>query len=178
MPKKIKPVFDAELVEFTDEHDRPLGITPLREARRQSLPHRHAAALVYDLHNKLYLRKRGPDERLYPGRYDLSASGHVRPGEARITAARRRLLQELGIDAQRLRLVLEVPASKDTGYENTTLYSTGRIAAEPKPAPKRSGEGMFVDQAELAYLAEHFRELLTPSLVYFLDAGALFPKTP
>ncbi len=164
-----------ELVEFTDEHDRPLGVMPLPDVHRQSLRHRSVLVLVYNMENKLYLQKRSEQKSLYPGRFDLSAAGHVRAGEARLDAAARELREELGLIADRLRLVSEVPATRETGFEFVSLYSAGRFASEPKPNPKEVSDGMFVDHAELAYMAGKFRELLTPGLVHFFEQRVLFP---
>lgn len=164
-----------ELVEFTDDHDRPLGVMPLPDVHRQSLRHRSVLVLVYNLKNKLYLQKRSEVKSLYPSRFDLSAAGHVRSGEARLDAAARELRQELGLVADRLRLVSAVPASRETGFEFVTLYSAGKFAAEPKPNPKEVSDGMFVDHAELAYMVGKFRELLTPGLVLFFEKRVLFP---
>ena len=175
MVKRPKPQSTPDLVEFTDERDRPLGVMPLPDVHRQSLRHRSVLVLVYNPENKLYLQKRSEEKKLYPGRFDLSAAGHVRTGEARLDAAARELQKELGLVADRLRLVSEVPASRETGFEFVSLFSAGKFAVEPKPNPREVSDGMFVDHAELAYMVMKFRELLTPGLVHFFEKRVLFP---
>ncbi len=172
-PQRKNP--GPELAEYLDGRDRPLGIMPLSEVHRQSLFHRSVLILVYNPQGKVYLQKRAASKSLYPGRYDVSASGHVQAGESRLEAAIRELDEELGIAVDSLRVVGEAPASPMTGYEFVTLFSAGRIGAVPRPNPKEVSDGLFVDHAELAYMADRFRELLTPGLVHFFEQNAIFP---
>ncbi|WP_211922274.1 NUDIX hydrolase, partial [Desulfolutivibrio sulfodismutans] len=165
----------VELVEYVDGNDRPLGVMPLSAVHRQSLPHRSVLVLLYDLRGKVYLQKRAATKQFYPGRYDVSASGHVRAGESRLEAALRELDEELGITAREMRVVATATASPLTGQEFVTLYHAGKTAAEPLPNPDEVSDGMFVDHAELAYMVERFRELLTPGLVHFFEQNAVFP---
>lgn len=176
--KKRRPTEDqTELIDIVDPFDRPLAIMPKSEAHRQSLYHRSVFVLVFNPAGKLYLQKRGPKKALYPGRFDLSATGHVQAGEARLTAALRELDEELGLRAQNLTRLDAIPASEQTGYEFVTLFSAGRIAEPPHPNPEEVAGGMFVDATELAALARGYRDRLTPGLVYFFEKKALFPET-
>ncbi len=168
----------VELVDIVDENDRPLLVMPLVEAHRQSLFHRSVLILVFNPEKKLYLQKRSPKKSLYPGRFDLSATGHVQAGEARIDAAARELYEELGLRAKTLTVVDTVPASQETGYEFVTLFSAGCVSDPPRPNPEEVADGMFVDQAELASLVRRYREMLTPGLVHFFEKKVLFPDIP
>ncbi|KUG29437.1 putative nudix hydrolase yfcd [hydrocarbon metagenome] len=165
----------VEHVEFVDGRDRPLGVMSLADVHRQALSHRSVLVLLYDLRGKVYLQKRAATKQFYPGRYDVSASGHVKAGESRLEAAQRELEEELGITARKLRIAATVPASPLTGHEFVTLFHAGKTADEPRPNPQEVSDGMFVDHAELAYMVERFRELLTPGLVHFFEQNAVFP---
>ncbi|QLA16080.1 NUDIX hydrolase [Desulfolutivibrio sulfoxidireducens] len=175
MKRPTRKITLPELVEYLDARDRPLGIMPLSEVHRQSLFHRSVLILVYNPQGKVYLQKRAASKAVYPGRYDVSASGHVKAGESRLEAAIRELDEELGIAADTLRLVENAPASPMTGYEFVTLYTAGKTRAAPRPNPEEVSDGLFVDHAELAYMADRFRELLTPGLVHFFERNAIFP---
>jgi isopentenyl-diphosphate delta-isomerase len=147
----------------------------LSEVHRQSLAHRSVLVLLYDPAGKVYLQKRAATKQFYPGRYDVSASGHVRAGESRQDAAARELGEELGITAREPRVLATTPASPMTGYEFVTLFHAGTATAEPRPNPEEVADGMFVDHVELAYMVRRFRELLTPGLVHFFERNAVFP---
>ena len=165
-----------ELVDIVDRLDRPLCIMPKSEAHRQSLYHRAVFVLVFNPAGKLYLQKRGPKKSLYPGRFDLSATGHVQAGEARLDAAIRELHEELGLRVKTLTRLDAIQASEQTGYEFVTLFSAGRLAEPPRPNPAEVAGGMFVDPTELAALVRGYRDWLTPGLVHFFEKKALFSE--
>lgn len=175
---KKKPTLSPhlELVDVVDENDHPLIAMPLPEVFRQTLKHRTVLVLLHDSQGRIYLQKRGKGKTLYPGRWDLSATGHVKAGEARKTAARRELQEELSVYAQRLLFVKEVQASAATGYSFVTLYRAEQISGEITPDGKEVVDGMFVDRDELDSMVESFRDLLTPALVYFWELDLIFPK--
>ena len=173
----LRPVgAGPELVEVVDDRDRPLCLMPLPEVHRQSLAHRSVLVLLYDPLGRLYLQKRSARKALYPGRLDLSATGHVRGGESREAAALRELREELGISPKGLRLLRELPAGPDTDWEFVSLYSAGRVAEPPVPDGDEVESGLFVEPAELGHLADAYRDMLTPGLVHFWESGLLFPS--
>jgi len=176
MAKKGRNEPAQEMVDVVDAANRLLMVMPLAEVHRQSLCHRSVLILVYDPQGRLYLQKRGPQKSLYPGRFDLSATGHVRAGEALADAAARELHEELGITAPSLKLLDTAPATRETAYEFVTLFSIGRTGDPPRPNPDEVAGGMFADATELAALARDYRDWLTPAVVYFFEKKALFPS--
>ncbi|MGE4299864.1 MAG: NUDIX domain-containing protein [Desulfovibrionaceae bacterium] len=174
IPSPASSVDAVEYLDVVDAQDRPLAVLPYAEVHRQSLMHRSVLVLVYQASGKLYLQKRAKNKSLYPGRWDLSATGHVRAGESREDAACRELEEELGITGPRLTVRHTIPASPATNHEHVTLYAAGVVSQPPRPNPDELEGGMFVDSDELDYLAEHFRDMLTPGLVYFWEKGMLF----
>lgn len=177
MAKKTRTETAVELVDIVDARDRPLLVMPLSEAHRQGLFHRSVMVLVFDAAGRLYLQKRGPQKSLYPGRFDLSATGHVQAGEAREAAAARELHEELGLAALSLVLIDAAPATRETAYEFVTLFSAGRTSEPPRPNPDEVAGGMFVDEAELTALVRDYRDWLTPAVVHFYEKKVLFPDT-
>lgn len=169
------PITPGELIEIVDGRDRPLAAMDISEAHRQSLSHRAVLILVYDPNRKIYLQRRGLNKAIYPGRWDVSASGHVKAGESREDAAIRELYEEIGITAPALRLLTEVPASPDTGFEFVSVFSAGTVREPPQPNATEVQGGFFCDRTELAGLIERCPELLTPGLVYVWEQNVLFP---
>ncbi len=159
-----------------DAQDRPLGVLPLVEAHKQSLMHRSVMVLIYDSCNRVYLQRRSRSKKIYPGFWDLSATGHVKAGEAREDAALRELREELGLVAKSLVFLNEVRACKATGYEFVTIYSGGRIDTPPTPNPDEVEDGAFLDPDEVRFLVENFEELLTPALLHAHHQGLIFSR--
>lgn len=172
--RDASPVPVSELVEITDHKDRPLAVMPAAEAHRQMLRHRVVLVALHDARGRVYLQRRGRHKRIHPGRWDLSAAGHVRPGEAREEAALRELREELGVTVARLVRRAELPATPDTAFAHVTLFSADLGGETPRPNPEEVDDGMFVDADELHALLEDFRELLTPALIWAAEHDALF----
>ncbi len=148
---------------------------PLTEVVRQSLRHRVVLVLAHNQEGKLFLQKRAATKQLFPGRWDLSATGRVRAGESCEDAAIRELREELGLEVEQLALLGETPGQPSTQHTFISLYSTGPLRARPRPDPLELQGGMYVDRHELAFLAEQYRDMLTPALVYFWELDMLFP---
>ncbi len=166
----------SELVEVVDQQDQPIAVLPLHEVHKQSLRHRSVMVLLYNQQGKVFLQKRGYAKALFPGRWDISASGHVQAGESSEDAALRELQQKLGIQVDSLRLKQRLEAGPNTGWEFVSLYSAGKVDRQPVPAPLELAGGYFVDEQELESLVINFRDLLTPGLAYFWENGLIFPS--
>ncbi|WP_320008282.1 NUDIX domain-containing protein [Maridesulfovibrio sp.] len=169
---KVKKKFIQ--VEVVDQNNRPLTTMDVNEVHRQSLLHRAVIILVYDIEGKLFLQKRTPRKKLYAGRWDVSASGHVLTGESKEEAAQRKLEQELGIRSSNLKLISEIEASSETGYEFISLYileKSGHIMTINK---EDAVSGYFYTESELEWLIQEYRELLVPDLVFLHDRELLF----
>lgn len=171
---KTFPSAQKEILEVMDEQNRPLAAFPRAEVHRLGLLHRSVLVLVYNTNNQLYLQQRSSQKQPYPGCWDLSATGHVQLGESTLDAAQRELTEELGIYIKGLRLLRELSASPETGYEFVYLYSAGRCAQAPNPDPAEIQTGAFLHKNELDILAGSFAHLLTPGLLYFWRLGILF----
>ncbi|GAB7080636.1 NUDIX hydrolase [Megalodesulfovibrio paquesii] len=167
----------VELVEAVDSRNRPLAVMPLQVVHAQQLFHRSVRIMVYNPAGKLYLQKRSRNKSVYPGRWEISASGHAQAGESQEDAARREVAEELGIHVERLSLRLEIPATPLTAFEFITVFSAGLVHAVPRPNPEELDGGMFVDADEMDYLAREYLDVLTPGLVHLYEHKLLFPNT-
>lgn len=169
-PLHVFPVEQDDLIEYTDDADRPLLLAPRSAARRLGLTHRVAGVVLRDARRRVCVRRRGAVDG--PRRWDLSAIAHVRRGEAREDAARRALETETGIrEAVLIELAAFVPADAEESVR-VTLFSAR--SARELPDPERTGEYMFLDADELEGLAGQMPELLTPALLWAVRSGSLW----
>jgi len=111
----------SERFPVVDEQDRLLGDAPRAEVHGDNLRHRAVHILVFNRSGELFLQKRARAKDRHPLLWDTSAAGHVEAGEEYDFAARRELLEELGVAADLTR-VAKLPASQKTGQEFIWLY--------------------------------------------------------
>ena len=161
-------------VEVVDIKNCPFARMNLTEVHRQSLRHRSVIVLIYDSKGKLYLQKRSAEKKYYPGRWDLSASGHVYVKESFEDAALRVLKTKLGIENANIKEIAELEASSETGYEFIKLFVLDKLNTVSAPNPEDVESGFFYSLNELDWLLKECRELLTPKLVYLNDIKILY----
>jgi len=90
------------LVLIVDKNDKPIGSATKQESWEKGLVHRIVRFMVEDRQGNILLQKRSDKLPLYPGRWDNSAAGHVDDGEDYLTAAKRELKEEIGLDVKTL----------------------------------------------------------------------------
>ncbi|WP_320175601.1 NUDIX domain-containing protein [Maridesulfovibrio sp.] len=161
-------------IEVVDQNNRPLTSMDINEVHRQSLRHRSVIILVYDNEGKLFLQKRSPQHKLYAGRWDVSVSGHVYTGESTEKAALRELESKLRIRSAGLKLIEDIEASSETGYEFISLFVLDKLNTNPDLVTEEADSGYFYSESELDWLIREYRELLAPSLVFLNDRELLF----
>ena len=163
-----------ELIEVVDERDEPVLVVSALEARRQKLRRRVVLVLLHDARGRLYLQRRAKQKTAYPGLWDVSASGHVRAGEAREDAARRELYEELGVRASGMAYITSYATTPEHGNTQVTLFHATAPAARPAPDNKEVADVLAVEEHELAAMARDFEEGLTPALLWVLRHGYAF----
>ena len=161
-------------IEVVDQNNLPFISMDINEVHRQSLRHRSVIILIYDVEGKLFLQKRSKQRKLYSGRWDISAGGHVHTGEAGEEAALRELETDLGIHSSNLKLIEEIKASSESGYEFVNLYDLDKLSFFPELNKEKAESGYFYSESELNWLVQEYRELLVPALVFLHDRGLLF----
>jgi isopentenyldiphosphate isomerase len=112
---------DDDLLPIVNERDELIGVKSRRLVHVQGLRHRAAHVAVFDRGGRLWLQKRASTKDASPGMWDLSATGHVDPGETYEQAARRELREELAIDAEPSPVVKR-EASERSGWEFYMLF--------------------------------------------------------
>jgi len=97
--KKVS--FDSEPLILVDEHDNEIGFKSKSDCHRgHGTLHRAFSILLFDDHQRLLLQQRSAVKPLWPLYWSNSCCSHPRRGESMQQATHRRLLEELGIDAE------------------------------------------------------------------------------
>jgi len=88
-----------EKVILVDEHDREIGEMEKLEAHVQGALHRAISIFIFDKNGRALIHQRACEKYHSPNLWTNTACSHPRPGEESVVAARRRLKEEMGIEA-------------------------------------------------------------------------------
>jgi len=89
---------DQELLDIVDEKDNIIGRDSKDNKFLKGLISRNVAIFILDDNKKLLITKRSSQKESFPNRYDLAACGNVKAGESYENAAKREVMEELGIE--------------------------------------------------------------------------------
>lgn len=154
-----------DALEVFDAKGKPLMLMPGEFARRQLLRCRAAQVAIMDRDGRVLLAKYTKQHATYPGLWDISASGYLRPGESFLDAALRTVANRFVHPDGDLAFVTIIPASPATRNLDIALFRNRHGTFFPQLRPE--GEirhTMLVDEEELAALIREMPELVTPGL--------------
>jgi isopentenyl-diphosphate delta-isomerase type 1 len=155
---------DHEILEVVDAEDKPIAAAARSEIHQKGLLHRAVHVFVFNSAGEIYLQRRSASKDRFPDLLDSSAAGHVNPGEPYADAARRELLEELGVQCDLVE-ALRVPACELMDNEHVVLY-TATTDATPTPDPEEIQWGGFVGQQELTRLMTQMADDFVPGFIY------------
>lgn len=171
---------DARIV-TVDAHGRAIGETgKLAAHAAPGTPHLAFSVLLFDEAGRVLLQRRAAGKYHFAGRWSNSCCSHPRPGEDVMTAARRRLSEELGVWATSIERAgafwyqAQDPASGLVEHEYDVVLR-GRIAGAPEPDPAEVGEVAWMSPAEARRLCERSPDEVTPWLAGVLDTAMAAP---
>ncbi len=89
----------VEQVVLVDELNNELGFMEKMKAHQLGVLHRAFSVFLFDENGNMLLQKRALEKYHSPGLWTNTCCSHPRPGEQTIDAAKRRLIEEMGIVA-------------------------------------------------------------------------------
>ncbi len=89
---------DEETFDIVDDDDVVIGQERRSVVHRTGLQHRGIHVCLFTPDGKMLIQRRSKDRHASPSTLDWSVSEHVKAGEDYLTAARRGLKEELGLD--------------------------------------------------------------------------------
>lgn len=157
----------AERVVLVDEHDRELGTeAKIRAHERGGVLHRAFSVFLFDAAGRTLLQKRAVGKYHFGGLWTNACCGHPRPGEGVADAGRRRLHEEMGIDAALEPVGTFVYRATDerTGLTEHELdhVLVGRFEGDPEPDPTEAEGWRWVTIDELERELHGSRASFTP----------------
>jgi isopentenyl-diphosphate delta-isomerase len=138
---------------LVDESNRAIGAAPKQAIHVAGLLHRAFSIFMVDARGRILLQQRNPRKYHSGGLWANSCCGHPRPGERTVTAARRRLNEELGAtDPLSFGFFARYQADLDHGMKENEYVDVyfGRLQSEAKPDPAEVADLEFVRLPELS----------------------------
>ena len=128
----------AETVILVDADDQEIGVAEKLEAHRRGLLHRAFSVFILNDAGELLLQRRSSTKYHSGGLWTNTCCSHPRPTEDVKHAARRRLREEMGIDAELSPVFTFLyEADLDSGLTEHELdhVLVGRYQGDPNPNP-------------------------------------------
>ncbi len=95
-----------ELVVLVDEKDTPIGTMPKDKVHTFNTPlHRGFSLFIFNRNGDLLVTRRAATKKTFPDVWTNTVCGHPAPEEDAVTAAKRRLKDELGIVSGDIKLI-------------------------------------------------------------------------
>lgn len=87
-----------EFVILVDEQDNPIGLEEKIAAHEHGLLHRAFSVLIFNSEGKMLIHKRAEDKYHCGGMWTNACCSHPREGESILHAAKRRTVEEIGLE--------------------------------------------------------------------------------
>lgn len=142
-----------EQVILVDGSDNEIGVDGKMAVHRSGKLHRAISVFVFDSNNKLMLQQRAITKYHSGGLWSNTCCSHPRPGEDNISAANRRLREEMGVECELSKAFCFVyRVSFDNGlveHEYDHVFF-GRYDGVPVPNSNETDDWKWMDMARLS----------------------------
>lgn len=139
----------TELVVLVDENNNQIGTMPKSEVHGATTPlHRAFSAFIFNKNGQLLLQQRSHFKKTWPLVWSNSCCGHPLPDESNVDAAKRRLVDELGLEVSQIEEVspYRYCFTRFGVMENEICpILVGFTDQDPKPNPQEVENTIWMD---------------------------------
>jgi isopentenyl-diphosphate delta-isomerase len=142
-----------EQVILVDKDDNRIGVREKLDAHRNGELHRAFSVFVFNAQGALLIQQRAESKYHTSGMWTNTCDGHPRPGEETLSAARRRLLEEMGFDcelAEAFAITYQADLGDDLVEHEYDHVLVGWFDGEPAPDPDEASDWKWIDMETLA----------------------------
>jgi isopentenyl-diphosphate Delta-isomerase len=153
-----------ERVILVDQQDNELGSMEKMEAHQKGLLHRAFSILLFNSKGEVLLQKRASKKYHSGGLWTNTCCSHPQPGETVPHAARRKLLQEMGIDLQpeyAFKFIYKTSLDHLLTEHELDHVLIGQFDGKPNINPEEVEDWKFTDVNELRNEMEQNPESFT-----------------
>jgi len=154
-----------EQVVLVNDHDEVTGVMEKMEAHRTGSLHRAFSVLLFNSHGEMLLQKRAQTKYHSSGLWTNTCCSHPRPGEALEEAARRKLRQEMGIEANprfAFKFQYKAPLDNQLIEHEIDHVFIGQFDGEPVLNEHEAEDWKFVDLHSLKQQVHTDPQQFTP----------------
>lgn len=133
-----------EWFDIVDSEDRVIGRARRADCHgNPALVHRTAHVVVFASDGRILLQRRSSGKDIQPGKWDTAVGGHLAPGEAYESAARREMNEEIGLSPDTpLEFLFDSRIRNRVESENVRVFKT--VSNGPfRPHPEEIDELRF-----------------------------------
>lgn len=150
--KLIDSLADGEQLAIYDANETEAGVMPRALVHRYGLRHHVCHLWLVQERNGVlghWLQQRADDRPLYPGLYDLAATGHIDPGETPLDGVLREAREEIGLHLTKEQVLSIGTAEQryerpDGGFDDELVYAfVARLDGAPPFAIGREVKRMI-----------------------------------
>lgn len=141
MDKDIPQKATVEMVILVDEQNNEIGTAEKMYAHRHALLHRAFSILIFNKKGEMMLQERAVTKYHSGGLWTNACCGHTRPKEPLLSAAHRRLGEEMGFDCnltEQFHFIYKVPLNNELSeHEYLTIFTgeyNGSFIVNPEEA--------------------------------------------
>lgn len=161
-----------EQVVLVNDHDEVTGVMEKMEAHRTGSLHRAFSVLLFNSRGEMLLQKRAQTKYHSSGLWTNTCCSHPRPGESLEEAARRKLLQEMGIEANprfAFKFQYKAPLDNQLIEHEIDHVFIGQFDGEPVLNEHEAEDWKFVDLHSLKQQIHSDPQQFTPWFRLILD---------
>jgi isopentenyl-diphosphate delta-isomerase len=137
---------------LVDSEDNPIGTMEKMEAHEKGLLHRAFSVLIFNSKGQMLLQKRARSKYHSGGLWTNTCCSHPAPNESVAEAAKRRLKEEMGIDAEpkfAYKFIYKTPLDQNLVEHEVDHVFTATFDGKPVINTNEVEDWKFVDINEL-----------------------------